>query len=295
MAWIRAFFGLSRRETRGFLILLPLMVLSLFITPSYRWWKANQQRDFTKENQTLDSLLAHWTWEEKNNPVNEIETQLFTFNPNIATKEDLQNLGFPENLVIRIDNYRSKKGRFVIKSDLMKMYGMDTALYARLYPFIDLPVEKLKKEFETIPNERKTFAAPKEKFDVNLADTTQLIGIYGIGSKLSLRIINYRNSLGGYISMNQLQEVYGLDTAVVTELNKKAFVDQIFQPNQLDINTATEKELAAHPYISNKLAKAITTYRFQHGNFTSLQDLTKIALVDEAFYTKIKPYLTLNP
>jgi competence protein ComEA len=295
MAWIRAFFGLSRRETRGFLILLPLLVLSLFITPSYRWWKASQKRDFTKENQELDSLLATWKWEEKNDSIDAIEIQLFTFNPNTATKEELANLGFPTNLVNRLDNYRSKNGRFVIKSDLMKLYGMDSSLYVRLYPFIGLPVEKTIKTFVPTPSEKKPIVATKEKFDLNLADTTQLIRIYGIGSKLSQRIIKYRNSLGGFISMNQLQEVYGLDSLVVSELNKKAFVSQDFNPNQLSINSTTENELAAHPYISNKLAKAITAYRFQHGNFNSLEDLTKIALVDEAFYTKIKPYLTLNP
>ncbi len=296
MALIRAFFGLSRRETRGFLILLPLLVLSLFITPSYRWWKANQKRDFTKENQELDSLLTHWKWEEKKDSVDEIEIQLFTFNPNTATKEDLLNLGFPSNLANRIDNYRSKNGRFIIKSDLIKIYGMDTALYTRLYPFIDLPVEKPIKTFESkTPKENKPTTVSKEKFDLNLADTTQLVRIYGIGSKLSQRIIKYRNALGGFVSMGQLGEVYGLDTTVVAELNKKAFVSPDFSPNQLAINSVTEKELAIHPYISNKLAKAITAYRFQHGNFTSLEDLTKIALVDEAFYTKIKPYLTLNP
>ncbi len=295
MAWIRAFFGLSRRETRGFLILLPLLVLSLFITPSYRWWKASQTRDFTKENQELDSLLATWKWVEKNDSIDDIEIQLFTFNPNTATKEELANLGFPTNLVNRLDNYRSKNGRFVIKSDLMKLYGMDSSLYVRLYPFIDLPVEKTTKTYEPTPSEKKPIVATKEKFDLNLADTTQLIRIYGIGNKLSQRIIKYRNALGGFISMNQLREVYGLDSTVVAELNKKAFVSLDFNPNQLDVNSATEKELAVHPYISNKLAKAITAYRFQHGNFMSLEDLTKIALVDEAFYTKIKPYLTLNP
>ncbi|MBL7870654.1 MAG: helix-hairpin-helix domain-containing protein [Cyclobacteriaceae bacterium] len=295
MARIRAFFGLSRRETRGFLILLPLLVFSLFITPSYRWWKAGQKRDFTKENQELDSLLAHWKWGEKKDSVNEIEIQLFKFNPNIATEEDLTNLGFPSNLANRIENYRSKNGRFVIKSDLMKLYGMDSALYARLYPFIDLPIETPTKTFQTTLSDKKQFSPSKEKFDLNLADTTQLIRIYGIGSKLSQRIIKYRNALGGFISMNQLHEVYGLDSIVVSELNEKAFVSTDFQLVQIAINSATDKELAAHPYISNKLAKAIAAYRFQHGNFTSLQDLTKIALVDEVFYTKIKPYLTLNP
>lgn len=95
--------------------------------------------------------------------------------------------------------------------------------------------------------------------------------------------------------MDQLREVYGLDTAVVNELNRKAFVASDYQPKKIDLNAATEKELSTHPYIKYSLAKAIAAYRFQHGNFNSVEDLKKIALVDETFYNRIKSYLTLNP
>lgn len=95
--------------------------------------------------------------------------------------------------------------------------------------------------------------------------------------------------------MSQLQEVYGLDSAVINELNQHTFISDNFNPIQISINSASEKELAAHPYITYALAKAIATYRFQHGRFSSVEELHKIALVDETFYTKIKPYLTLNP
>ena len=293
-AWIRAFFSLSRRETRGFLILLPLMIVSVFITPAYHWWKAGQPHHFTKENQELDSLLAHWQWKEKADS-SQVEKTLFEFNPNTASMEELMTLGFSESLANRIDNYRSKKGKFIIKSDLKKIYGMDSMLYVRVYAYINLPTEKPSLSKDKKPLPEKYVSKAIEKFDINLADTTQLIRIYGIGSKLSQRIIKYRNSLGGFILMNQLKEIYGLDSVVVKELNKKAFIQDEFQPSRLAINTLSEKELAAHPYIKYNLAKAIATYRFQHGNFTSLEDLKKIALVDEAFYTKIKPYLTLNP
>lgn len=293
-AWVRAFFSLSRRETRGFLILLPLMILSVFITPAYHWWKSGQPRDFTKENLKLDSLLANWQWKEKSDSIR-IEKTLFEFNPNTATKDQLIELGFSVSLANRIDNYRAKNGKFIIKSDLKKIYGMDSNVYAQVYRYIDLPSQKLiiTKDKNVLPE--KSLSVTKEKFDLNLADTAQLIRIYGIGSKLSQRIIKYRNSLGGFISMNQLKEVYGLDSVVVKELNKKVFIDDEFQPVALSINTVSEKELAAHPYIKYNLAKAITTYRFQHGNFTSLEEIKKIALVDEAFYTRIKPYLTVNP
>lgn len=295
-AWVRAFFGLSRRETQGFLILLPLMLLSVFIMPTYHLWKASHKQDFSKESKELDSLLAHWKWEEKKDSILiEEEHVLFTFDPNTSTKEEFIRLGFSNHLATRIDNYRSKKGRFLIKSDLLKIYGMDSGLYKRVFAFIDLPEERETKKSALAATSETTVSLPKEKFDINQADTTQLISIYGIGSKLSQRIIKYKNQLGGFMSMNQLSEVYGLDTAVINELNRKAYVTSGYQPKKININSASEKELSTHPYIKYSLAKAITTYRFQHGNFNSVEDLKKIALVDETFFNKIKPYLTLNP
>lgn len=295
-AWVRAFFGLSRRETQGFIILLPLLILSVFIMPTYHLWKASQKQDFSKESKELDSLLARWTWEEKKDSIlKEADHVLFTFNPNTSTKEDLIRLGFSNQLATRIHNYRTKKGRFVIKSDLLKIYGMDSGLYKRVFAFINLPEERETKKSALPAINETAVSLPKEKFDINQADTTQLISIYGIGSKLSQRIIKYKNQLGGFISMNQLSEVYGLDTAVINELNRKAYVTSDYQPKKININSATEKELSTHPYIKYSLAKAITTYRFQHGNFNSVEDLKKIALIDETFYNKIKPYLTLNP
>jgi len=295
-AWLRAFFGLSRRETRAFLILLPLMLISIYLIPVYRHYKAKQQRDFSRETKQLDSLLAYWKWDVKNDSSTQIvEHTLFTFNPNTATKEELIQLGFPTNLANRIDNYRSKKGRFSIKSDLLKIYGMDSTFYNLLYSFIDLPAERITNITDVkTPKETVT---PKtiQPFDVNQADTSQLIRIYGIGPKLSQRIIKYRNQLGGFISLDQVEEVYGLDTAVIKELKQNIFIAENFEPAKISINSATEKELAAHPYIKYPLAKAIATYRFQHGNFTSVEDLKKIASVDETFYNRIKPYLSLNP
>jgi competence protein ComEA len=273
-----------------------LMLLSVFIIPAYQNWKAYQKQDFSKESKELDSLLAHWTWEEKKDSITlSTEHDPFMFNPNTATREEFTRLGFSAILANRIENYRLKKGRFNVKSDLMKIYGMDSGLYKRMYAYIDLPEERAVKKPDLNKDRETATVVSTEKLDLNLADTTQLIGIYGIGSKLSLRIIKYRNQLGGFVSMDQLGEVYGLDTVVVNELNRKAYIAADYQPKKIIINSASEKELSTHPYIKYTLAKAITAYRFQHGNFTSLEDLKKIALVDETFYTRIKPYLTLNP
>jgi competence protein ComEA len=294
-SWTRAFFGISTREANGLLVLLPLLLTSVFVIPVYHQWQSKQPIDFTNHQRKLDSLLAHWPAQ------NETPTKIdsyFPFNPNTASPSDFDSLGFPDFLAQRIQNYRSRNGKFKIKSDLLRIYGMDTTFYKGIEPFIQLPAQLAGSSIATIKEEPKVISngeSVRERIDLNTADSTQLKKIYGIGSKLSARIINYRNKLGGFISIHQLNEVYGLDTAVIKRVQEKYFVDTGYQPRKIILNQASEKELSGHPYIKYNLAKAITTYRFQHGDFTALEDVKKIALVDEAFYTKILPYLSLNP
>lgn len=294
-SWVRAFFGFSRNETNAFLVLLPLMFLIVFIVPAYKAYFTKQTKDYTKEKRQLDSLIATWKQPLKKDSLKNVPFRLFAFNPNTSSKEELMSLGFSLFLASRVENYRTKGGKFIIKSDLLKLYGMDTSLYSTLYNWIELPVEKPLKKFE----EKKEFATnkklAKEKFDLNLADSTQFISVYGIGSKLSTRIIKYRDRLGGFISTDQLTEVYGLDSVVINELIRKTFIAENFKPVALELNEATEKELSTHPYIRYAIAKAITAYRFQHGNFKSLEDLTRIVIIDKPTFEKIKPYLSLNP
>lgn len=293
-AWIRSFFGFSRTEANAFLILLPLMVVLIFSEPAYRYWFVRQPHEFTKEKDELDSLIKTWKWEEQDSAVDKISARrLFLFNPNVTSREEFVELGFSNALTNRIINYRMKGGKFLVKKDLMKIYGMDSAVYKKLFLFIDLP-EKIENENVVKSFERKEKSITV-KFDLNTADTSQLIKIYGIGPKLSQRIVIYRNKLGGFISLEQLKEVYGLDSAVIHELFKKSFIEENFKPGLININTATEKELGDHPYIKYKLAKAITAYRFQHGTYRTVDDLKKIALMDDAKFQKIKPYLSANP
>jgi competence ComEA-like helix-hairpin-helix protein len=133
-----------------------------------------------------------------------------------------------------------------------------------------------------------------QKFDLNLADTTQLKTIYGIGPVIARRIITYRTNLGGFILMDQLYEVWGLDSMVVARLADKSVIAPGFTPNKLAINHCSEQDLGRHPYVRTKLARTIVNYRFQHGNFASVEDLKKIGTMEEKTFLRIKPYVTLE-
>lgn len=128
-------------------------------------------------------------------------------------------------------------------------------------------------------------------FDINTADTIILRQVRGIGSVLSKRIIKYRNQLGGFTSKRQLNEVYGLKDSVLIALDSLAIIDTNYLPDLININNLDETELKRHPYINYKMAKAITTYRFQHGNFNSIDDLKRVILLDSLDIKKLIPYL----
>ena len=184
----------------------------------------------------------------------------------------------------------------MIKSDLLKIYGVDSAFYQRVYPFISLPErvainKKGAKKYEP----RKNLIAKKaaEKFDLNNADTSELKKIYGIGDKLALRILKYREALGGFVDMNQLKEVYGLDSLVINRLSENSTIQNEFQPKKININAASEKQLSSHPYL-NKVAKAIVSYRFQHGNFRAVEDIRNVGPMDEKSIQRVIPYLKVN-
>src|SRR5258706_11873007 len=289
--WIRSFFGFSRSETNAFLILLPFIAVLVLSAPVYRWWLGRRPVELQENSKLLDSLVASWKWDKPAGGISKELPPLFSFNPNTVSLDDLKNLGFSDGISRRIVNYRAKGGKFKVRRDLRKLYGMDSLLMTRLYPYIDLPekiISAATKRFPVATSVRST------RFDLNLADTAQLIKIYGIGPRLSMRIIKYRDRLGGFISQDQLPEVYGLDSAVINQLKKRTFIRHDCNPRQINVNAADEKEFRSLPYIPLHLAKSIAAYRFQHGDFASLEGLKQVALMDESLFQKIKPYLTVK-
>ena len=87
----------------------------------------------------------------------------------------------------------------------MRLYGMDTALFIRLKPWV--VIAQKPEQLEPQPSYQKQSV----EYDLNKSDTIDLESAPGIGKKLAARIIKYRTALGGFIHMNQLYEVFGMD------------------------------------------------------------------------------------
>lgn len=301
-SWIRRYFGFSATETKGFMVLVILFPLVLALPALLKLVINHNTPDLNANTQQLDSLVA--LMEEKvistkKATIESKETgkiKLVRFNPNEITYEEMLSLGLSSGIARRVTNYRSKGGRFKVKEDFKKIYGLSEKQFTSLKDYIDLPVAPSPSAKKTeITKKNTTFpdAVPDLPFDVNKVEAERLMAIKGIGQKLSARIIRFRNKLGGFVTIKQLEEVYGLPEPVIQAILDKGYVADSFRPALLNVNTATADDLATHPYISKKLANQIVNYRIQHGKFVNLNQLMNIHLIDENTYNKMKPYLSL--
>ena len=113
----------------------------------------------------------------------------------------------------------------------------------------------------------------------------------GIGSKLAARIVNFRDKLGGFYSVNQVGEVYGLADSTFKKIREYLNLENN-SVRKININTATVDELKNHPYIKYNIANPIIAYRNEHGPFSKPEDIKKIMAVTDEIYNKIIPYVT---
>ncbi len=125
--------------------------------------------------------------------------------------------------------------------------------------------------------------------DINTVSAEALRRVRGIGKVYSERIIKYRNLLGGFSQMDQLNEVYGLSSDIVEKMRHHFSVQSKVQ--LLSINSDSVKVLVKHPYISYDLAWVVINYRKQNGDIDDVNDLSEIKAIDDSLIQKLRPYL----
>jgi competence protein ComEA len=224
-----------------------------------------------------------------------LKGELFYFDPNILSEAGWKKLGLRDKTIATILNYRNKGGKFKQAEDIKKIWGLFPDEAERLMPFVRISETENNSpgfhEHTAYPNREKYEPRTYNIVNINSADTNALIALPGIGEKLSARIINFRNKLGGFYSVEQVGETFGLPDSSFQQI--KPYLQLNGELKKININTATLEELKAHPYIRYHLANAIVEYRKQHGAYKSTDDLLKIMIMSAEQLKKMLPYLQL--
>jgi DNA uptake protein ComE-like DNA-binding protein len=202
--------------------------------------------------------------------------RLYPFNPNFITDYKGYRLGMSVAEIDRLLAFR-KQNRFVNSAaEFQQVTRVSDSLLGAIAPYFKFPawVQHSKLKSGTY----SSLSPPSKKvlvLDINQATKEELMAVYGIGDKLSDRILNQRALLGGFVKMEQLQDVWGLSPEVIGQLNQAFAVQSAVNMPKIPINTASLKELAQFPYFHYALAKEVVLYRSMHGRIT-IEDLSKI-------------------
>ena len=233
--------------------------------------------------QLIVSKSSHKPKEDSNKP----SVELFSFNPNTVTSDSLQMLGFTARQAQSIINYRQKGGVFRVKKDFAKMYVEDSLKYTLLSSYILLP-DNLPAQKATIKNslgkksavvrqpyikEKKTIIKDsvygtkiRQEYkkpgivDLNKADSTSLVGLYGIGPYYAKKILRYRERLGGsFVSIHQLKEIDGFTQEKFQSIENRICINEngIIRFSFWEIDDTFLKK---HPYIGAYAARGVMLF-----------------------------------
>ena len=269
--------SLSYNEAKGFFSLLMISIVLLVLIFAPKLVIRHQKEVDPKDVYKLDSLASIL----ENKEFLERGSQLFLFDPNTISVDSLVLLGFSKRIAERLINYRSKGGKFYYKNDVMKIYGITDLLMKNIYPFINLPDSGI------ISVEKFT----KQKINLNSATAQQLKKVYMVGDVLAARIVKYRDLLGGYVSEDQLEEVFGLEDVALSNMKIETYIKLDFKPRLVRINHDSLEILQNHPYISYRLAEDILRFREINSTIESEIVLTDFKSIDKSNFKKLILYL----
>jgi len=298
MSWLKEYFSFSRKERNAFIVLLLIIAgfiyLPNFFAPKKTATPINQQfvkeisTDLSKKDQTTEE---NESWQTPfSAPEEKKKARLFTFDPNTLGEDGFITLGVPERTARTIINYRNKGGKFRKADDLRKIYSLKKEDADRIIPYVRIESSFNYRNHNTYPdkqayNTKRNAVTP---IDINTATIEEWKSLPGIGEVLSARIIKFRESIGGFSSINQVAKTYGLRDStfqlILPYLKLGAPV-----VNKININTARENELLECAAITKDVAQAIIIYRKQKGKFQSVEELKQIVFINDEMFKKIVP------
>ena len=272
---IKSYFLFSREHRSGIFLLFAIIIL---VQLAYVFFG-----DFfvSKKNIPEDKawLLVQNEIDSLKNIQSTKKDTIYPFNPNYITDYKGYKLGMTIKEIDRLHAYR-KQGKFVNSAkEFQQVTQVSNAFLSKISPYFKFPDRVVNKGTATSEKFHKFLPKEKEKIiqkDINVATREDLIAVYGIGEKLADKILQEKEKLGGFVSMEQFQFMWGISPEAISDLEKRFSVKSQNGIKKIPINDLSQKELAKFPYFNYALAKEIVIYRTMNSGIKNIDDLTKI-------------------
>ena len=290
----KSHFELHPRFQNGIFIL----AIVLFLGVVFYWWLSfyNNERqplkleELSEYQAKIDSLKQVVTTSKSK------KESLKPFNPNFITDYKGYLLGLKLDEIDNIIKYRSE-GKWINSiadfSEVTGIKGSRLDSISKYFKFPEWVNQKRntgnitsKSNFSSIPFEKKK--------DLNTVTAGELSTQLNIPDFIAERIINYRSSLGGYISDIQLKDVKGLYANTYTKIISYYTVKTGKSIDKININKASVRQLTDIPYFDFETAIEINDYIKANGEISSFEELGKIQGFSLEKIDRIALYLTLK-
>jgi len=296
---IKEFFYVRKSDRRVVLVFMMIAIVALVLMnlPVFNDGKASPVAMKSAVDSTISEVPQYST--PRYYRQQERVMKRFPFDPNTADSTALLQLGLQPWQVRNIYKYRAAGGIYRKKEDFARLYGLTVKQYRELEPFIQIssdymPASTLvaeRKDTTAAPRDTMTFRYPVkiaqgEHVDLNAMDTTIYRKVPGIGSYYARKICDYGRRLGGYVSVDQLDEIdnFPQDAKAYFEISAP-------HPQRLRINHLSLNELKRHPYINYYQAKAIVEQRRLSGPIHDLQELHLLRDFPPEAIARLQPYM----
>ncbi|WP_026915405.1 ComEA family DNA-binding protein [Christiangramia portivictoriae] len=287
MNFLKSHFALSRSQRNGIFILVAIIIVlqlvlfgSEYINPDEDPVQDEKLIEFQRK---LDSL-------QRLKPLT--KDTIYPFKPNFLSDYQGYQIGLSTKEIDNLLEYRASNKWINSAEDFQRVTGISDSLLMLLKPSLRFP--EWSRTTGKVAKFQESKTASKEIADLNTVSAEDLQVINGIGEKLSARIVKYRSSIGGFVSEEQLQDVYGLSPEVLERITQKFRLINKPEVSLKNINSITEAELAELPYFNSALARKIINYRNINEGIRSFEELTKISGFPSDKIDRIKLYLAVQ-
>jgi competence ComEA-like helix-hairpin-helix protein len=285
----------SKRLERGTMLWLCVCVVVIF-APRIEAYFVNPDLSYTWQYKMHQKALRAFQMPSKSTTRRSYSRLWKRCNPASLTSSDWQRLGLSPKQAASLLRYKDKYGLHslsqmqhirVLPSELIDQIS-DSLCFE---PTPNTRISVVEQEEKVLLDKRQEAKGQFSKLDINLATEAMLVALPGLGAYTASKIIAYRERLGGFLALDQLQEIQGIRPEILQKVLPYLVLEQGVK--RMSINEVSYETLKQHPYLTWNQANSIIKMRKQKGAFKEIKELKESVLIDDDTYKKLLPYVSL--
>lgn len=285
----------SKRLERGTILWLCVCVVVIFV-PRLEAYFVDPDLSYTWQHKMDQKVQRAFQNPSSATPSRSYKKLWKRCNPEALTAADWQRLGLSPKQAASLLRYKDKYGLHslsqmqqirVLPSELL--HQISDSLYFE--PTQNAKTSVVDQEEKALQEKRQEARGQFDKLDINSATEVMLVALPGLGAYTAAKIIAYRERLGGFLALDQLQEIQGIKPEILQKVLPYLMLEQGVK--RMSINEVSYETLKQHPYLTWNQANSIIKMRKQKGLFKEIKELKESVLIDDDTYKKLLPYVSL--